>query len=62
MIPENKDPILEDLNEERVKQWRKAFDENKEQRNKDFLRGWQATLCKCKTGELKCKNTNTTNL
>ena len=62
MIPKNKDPILEDLNEERVKQWQKAFDENREQRNKDFREAYQATLCKCKTGEIKCKNTKTTNL
>ena len=58
MIPKNKDPleiIYDLLYQPEVEQWQKALDENKEQRHKDFVKGWQATLCKCGHDKIKCK-------
>jgi len=49
MIPKNKNPLDE------IKQWQKTFDENQEQRNKDFSKGYQATLCECGHDKVKCK-------
>ena len=45
MIPENKNPLIDSpfIDENKLNKWRKAFDENREQENKEFLKAYKAT-------------------
>ncbi len=42
MIPKNKDPFIDSpfIDEKKLDKWRKAIDENKEQRHKDFCKAY----------------------
>ena len=48
----NKNPLLD---EEKVKQWQKTFDENREQRTKNNLKAYGETLCECGHDKVKLK-------
>lgn len=54
MVAETQNPLLS-LDEGKLEQWRKAFDENRKQKNEDFKKAYQATLCKCGYDKIKCE-------
>ena len=49
MIPKTQNPL------DKVKQWQKAFDKNREQRNEDFSKAYRRTLCKCGYDKVRCE-------
>ena len=43
MIPENKNPLIDSpfINEKKLDEWRKAFDENQQHRNEEFQKAYK---------------------
>ena len=43
MIPKNKNPLIDSpfINEKKLNEWRKAFDENQQHRNEEFQKAYR---------------------